>query len=192
MTLTLPLWFASHGTEEHKETGSPSWEGAKSTGLSQASITWNPNNSKFLYTERRPVKREKKERKKNKCRPHPLSHSPTTTGMFLKSHTDTQTKANNPVFLPTLVHIHQVSPLLSSSLLTWHSFVMQLLIIPSRQERVGCERHDEFKRGVQVLVASKYYGAGVWSFGHFTSCILGCFCPSADIWRILIRTSCVN
>lgn len=68
MTLTLPLWFASHGTEEHKETGSPSWEGAKSTGLSQASITRNPNNSKFLYTERRPVKkrgRKKKERKTN-------------------------------------------------------------------------------------------------------------------------------
>lgn len=38
MTLTLPLWFASHGTEKHKETASPSWEAAKGTGLSQASI----------------------------------------------------------------------------------------------------------------------------------------------------------
>lgn len=40
LTLTPPLWLASHGTEAHKEAASASWGKAqKSAGLSQASIT---------------------------------------------------------------------------------------------------------------------------------------------------------
>ena len=100
---TLPNSYDPHspafgllhmGQGEHKETASPSWEGAKSTGLSQASIMWNPNNGQFLWWKA--------------CSPLrnisplslslPLSLSEATTGMCLTSHRHAN-KANNPVSL---------------------------------------------------------------------------------------------
>lgn len=46
---TPPLWFASCGTERHKETNSPSREDAGNTGFNHASIMANPNNNNMRH-----------------------------------------------------------------------------------------------------------------------------------------------
>lgn len=74
----------------HKETASPSWEGAKSTGLSQASIMWNPNNSSTLLVYGKKLLRA-------------VHLSEATAGIRFWDHAN---KANNPAFLRTSTAQH--------------------------------------------------------------------------------------